>query len=253
MRRCPIYKWDDIPPEKSMFTKPDGIGGAIGYLIWQNAMNFYLNDIDHLVVEQWGLHYVRFVDDIAIVTDNKECALAMIPELRRRLADMGCELHPKKFYCQHYTKGVEFIGATIKMDRVYVNKRVIRNAFRSVRQFNRCVRISKLESFISSMNSYLGIFKTRNGYAIARNLIDTVNPKWWKYCHFNKERVCIQPNDGYHPTELLMRKYHFKIKKYGRNQKKNQRSRVADIGVSRDHGKVGRKSGQVLEAQPAFC
>lgn len=92
-RKSPLWKWALITPDKSLFRKPDGVGGAIGHLIWQNAMNYYLNDIDHLVVDEWGLHYSRFVDDILIVTDNKEAALAfVVPELRRRLAELGCTL-----------------------------------------------------------------------------------------------------------------------------------------------------------------
>ena len=150
-------------------------------------MNYYLNDIDHWIigspirnissslcgaseserfVDGLGLHYVRFVDDMLIVTDNKECTLVQIQEIRRRLAALGCELHDKKFYCQHYTKGVDFIGTHIKIDRVYVNVRVVRNMREAIHQFNRCVSVKKLELFLDSINSYLGILKGRNAYAL---------------------------------------------------------------------------------------
>lgn len=252
-RKSALEKWKDIPDSKSLFKKPDGIGGAIGHLIWQNAMNYYLNDIDHWLVDKGlsirnvsypfsemtpevidkfrmgcGLHYVRFVDDMIIVTDNKESTLALIQEIRKRLAVLGCELHDKKFYCQHYTKGVDFIGTHIKLDRVYVNSRNIRNMREAIHQFNRCVSVKKLETFLASMNSYLGILKGRNAYGIMRNLLKEVSPKWMKYCHFNEERRCFQANEGYAHTQLIANKYNLKFKsKHHDNKRTNLNAGVA--------------------------
>ena len=263
-RKSPLHKWAAIPKEKSLFSKPPGIGGAIGHLIWQNAMNYYLNDIDHWIVDVGlpihnvsypfsemapevldkfltgcGLHYLRFVDDIVIVTDNKEACLSyVIPELRKRLADLGCTLHPKKFYCQHYTKGVNFIGTTVKIDRVYASLRNVRNFTRAVRQYNKCPRPSKLEIFLSSMNSYLGILKTRNGYAIIRDVLEEINPKWFTMCNFNEDRKCLQAEPGYTHRELLARKYHIKLKtkKKNDNKRKNLRSGVAPARTPGNNG-----------------
>lgn len=210
-RKSPLYKWQGIAPSKSLFTKPDGIGGAIGHLVWQNAMNYYLNDLDHYVIDVCGLHFVRFVDDMVIVTDNKESGLAFIQEIRSRLSALGCSLHPKKFYCQHYTKGVDFIGSHIRLDRVYVNKRVVRNFADTIRQLNKSVCVRKIETFIASMNSYLGILKHRNAYGIMRRLLSKVSEKWNKFTHFNETRRCYQANEGYTHRELLMRKYNLQF------------------------------------------
>lgn len=235
-RKSALYKWEDIPDAKSLFKKPDGIGGAIGHLIWQNAMNYYLNDLDHWLSDKnansCGLHFVRFVDDMVIVTDNKECTLALIGEIRKRLADVGCTLHPRKFYCQHYTKGVNFIGSTIKMDRVYASNRNVRNFRKTIHDFNKCVRVTRLEAFLSSMNSYLGILKTRNGYAIIRNMLEEVNPEWLKFCHFDAERLCFVANRGYTHKELLSRKYHLKFKKKHGKKNRTQQTGITPAGAA---------------------
>ena len=211
-RKSALDRWADIPDEKSLFKKPDGIGGAIGHLIWQNAMNYYLNELDHFVIDECGLHFVRFVDDMIIVTDNKECGLAFVQEIRKRLAQLGCELHPKKFYCQHYTKGVEFIGTYIKMDRVYVSARTNRNFAKTISQYNNRIYLKKMEGFIASMNSYLGIYKNRNAYGIMRRILNGVSPAWNKFVHFNESRRCFQPNEGFTHRELLSRKYNLQFK-----------------------------------------
>lgn len=211
-RKSPKWKWSLIPKEKSLFFNPLGIGGAIGHLIWQNAMNYYLNDIDHWLLDTCGLHYLRFVDDMVITTDNKEACLAfVIPEIRRRLRALHCTLHPKKFYCQHYTKGVNFIGSQVKRDRVYVSKRIIRNSMRSVERLSRKASLTKLHTFLQSANSYLGIFKTRNAFRFVQKFLAKIPPDWWKYCYFNRTRVCLQANEGYGELELLVKKHHVKL------------------------------------------
>lgn len=206
-RKSQIWKWTYISNDKSLFCKPDGIGGAIGHLLFQNAMNYYLNDFDHYVIDTLGLHYVRFVDDMLFVVQNKDAFLSYIEIFRKMLNEYGCEVHPTKFYCQHYSKGVEFIGGIIKFDRVYLTDRMIRNFQLKIKDFNRCARVSKIESFISSANSYLGICKTRNGYAVARNMIDRINAEWWQFVHFDNNRCCIVANEGYKHRDIINRKY----------------------------------------------
>ena len=219
-RISPRSAWDDYPKEKSLFSKPDGIGGAIGRLLWQLAMNYYLNDVDHFMVDTCGLHYLRFVDDMVIVTDNKEACLSLVPTIREMAAEKGCTLHPKKFYCQHYTKGVEFLGSHIKMARVYVNNRTVRHAFERVHQFNRLRPTPRrLESFLSSMNSYMGIFKGRNAFNIMQRFIEAVDPKWWELCHVDRERWCLLANEGYRHNELIIKKFNLKIHKHEHKRK----------------------------------
>ena len=147
-----------------------------------------------------------------LVTDNKESGLAFVQEIRKRLSALGCELHPKKFYCQHYTKGVEFIGTRIKLDRVYVSSRTNRNFASAISQYNNCIYLRKMEGFIASMNSYLGIYKNRNAYGIMRRILNGVSPKWSKFVHFNDARRCFQANEGFTHRELLSRKYNILFK-----------------------------------------
>ena len=209
-RKSPIAKWRHIPDDKSLFRKPDGIGAAIGHLIWQNAMNYYLNDFDHYVTETLGLHYVRFVDDMVFVVENKEAFLPHMETFRKMLESYGCTMHPRKFYCQHCSKGVEFIGAVLKLDRIYPTTRVVRRALRQVRNLNRCAESSKVMTLVQSLNSYLGIFKTRNGYGWARTVMGAVSPKWRKYCRFDLGRVAIVPREGFSATDILDKRFHFK-------------------------------------------
>lgn len=205
-RKSSMEKWNDIPKEKSLFSKPDGIGAAIGHLIWQNAVNYYFHELDEWADSIPEIRYERFVDDIYIVARSKT-ALLLIPQIRQILEGLGAKLHPHKFYCQHYTKGVECLGVHIKMDRVYPNERSIRRAIQKARTFNACPRPEKIDDLLASLNSYLGICKNLNGYNQARRIYRELDPKWAEFVHFNSRRVCLQANEGYKHNQLLTRKY----------------------------------------------
>lgn len=221
-RKSAHHLWEEIPKEKSLFHKPPGTGGAIGHLIWQLAMTYYMND-----VMRWLSKAVRisvYMDDVTIVTPNKEATLAMLPELRERLDKIGITLHLHKFYCQHYTKGVEVVGRHIKMDRVYVNNRCVRHAFEKLGEFNQRASPSQAERFVSCINSYLGVFKSSNAYTITRRYIAAINPKWWKYVTYDERRRCVNIKPEYKRKELIIKRYN--LQKYVRteNRRKGERN-----------------------------
>lgn len=198
--------WDVIPPEKSLFTKPDGIGAAIGHLIWQNAVNYYFHPIDEWL-EEIGVAHERYVDDIFVVTTNKDCMSMMIPELRRRLAKLGARLNEHKFYCQHFTKGCECLGAHIKMDRIYTNKRVIGRAIDAARSCNRNIDAAHVCSVLSRLNSYLGITKNTNGYNQTQRILQQLSPKWKEFIYFDHRRLCLSPLPQYTQRNRVIHKY----------------------------------------------
>ena len=228
--RSPKAKWDPIiaAGKSVIFNSEPGRGACLGNQYWQVEKNYDLNDFDHFQVDDCGLPYIRFVDDMAWVVENKDAGLAHVALSEKKLLEEhGYRMHPKKRYCQHYTKGGQFISAWFKMDRVYVGNRVVRSAENAVREWNRNAGPAQLEHFLASINSYLGLMKHRNAYGIIRNLVDRALPRWEKYVHFNDERRCFQANPGYTHNELLMQRYHFKLHKYHGKNRTTQR-----LGVS---------------------
>ncbi len=208
-----------IPPEKSLFTKPEGTGAAIGFLIWQNAVNYYFHEIDEWLSSIDGIRFERFVDDITIVTNNKEMMLALIPELRRRLASLGARLNESKFYCQHYTKGVECLGVHIRMDRVYVNRRIVNRGIRKAREFNRNVGESRIDALLSSLNSYIGICRQVNGYTQAWRIWEALSPGWRRFVRLDTRRVCIVPQPEYTRRRRIVRNHNL-LKPYRNGNKR---------------------------------
>ena len=196
-----------ISPEKSITTKPLGIGAAIGHLIWQMAVTYYFNDII-LWLESVGVHVNVYVDDWYFVVKNKTAFLTFIvPEMRRRLAKLGATLNENKFYCQHVSKGCECLGVHIKQHRVYPNERIINRAIKKAKELNKCIRIGKIEKALQTINSYLGICKNTCGYNQALKIVGTLSDEWKKFIVFNTHRCCLETRQEYNYRNSIIIKY----------------------------------------------
>ena len=232
LRSCRA-KWDPIVAagKSVIFNNRPGYGACLGNQFWQVEKNYDLNDFDHFQVDTCGLHYIRFVDDMIWVVQNKEAGLAHVALSERMLLEeYGYKMHPRKRYCQHYTKGGKFIGVWFKFDRTYIGNRVVRHAEEAIRTWNRKACRGNLEHFLASINSYLGLMKHHSAYGIIRRLVDLVSDRWLRFCEYNDERRCFVALPGFTHNELLMRKYHFTLNKNKHKHeesRKNQRLAVA--------------------------
>ena len=96
----------------------------------------------------------------------------------------GAVVHPKKFYLQHYTKGVKFIGAVVKRDRIYLANRTLGSAYSRLHKFNELATDNpdfvkkNAEYFVSCINSYLGLMRHCNAYALRRDYIEAIGKEW---------------------------------------------------------------------------
>lgn len=208
-RKSPYSKWSLIPKEKSLFYKEPGVGAAIGHLIWQNAVNYYFHELDEWAIEN-GIRMERFVDDMYFVTDNKEAFLAQVPVIRQKLAELGASINESKFYCQHWSKGIECVGVHIKRDHVLLNRRIYRNAIKKIREMNRRVHPSRVDHLLTSMNSYMGMMKNLNGYRLVKRMLRELKPQWFEYVGFNRRRVCLQARKGYSRRDLIIKRFNLK-------------------------------------------
>ena len=183
-RKGDITLWKHIKPHKSLFSNGEGKGLPIGDLVVQMAANLLLDDTDHFITDTLGITMARYVDDMMLISNDKQKLLNAVPLIRKYIKDTaGVTLHPDKFYLQHYTKGVKFIGAVVKPYRSYISNRTVNNAFECIRRYNRDFNEKDVEKLVASLNSYLGIMRHHSTYKIRRRLIHFVDDKWWRFIY----------------------------------------------------------------------
>lgn len=202
IRKMPKSMWNDIPDDKSLFTNGDEYGLPIGNLTSQMLANFYLTDFDLLMNDKFA--YGRYVDDFYVISQNKKEIMKFIPEMRKELAKVKVLLNPKKIYIQHYSKGVSFIGAVVKLDRIYVGSRTVHNFEISVEKFNKIEdKLSNLEHVVSSINSYLGYMIHFKSYNIRRRVLSSLDPSWLEYLFISDDYGKVSIKEKYKLSNII--------------------------------------------------
>lgn len=110
-----IYKCDEdlrkIVPERRKMNPQSDYGMAIGNLTAQAGSNLNLNDFDNFVEKELKLtNYVRYVDDIVIVSDDKKELINKLPIIIKKLKETNQTLNKKKTKIETAYHGVPFLG-----------------------------------------------------------------------------------------------------------------------------------------------
>lgn len=185
--------WQGLPSNKSLFGTPRDCGLPIGNLTSQLFSNIYLSDFDSYCKRTLKLkHYGRYVDDFVAIHTDKEYLESLIPRMNDYLqSEFALKLHPKKIYLQHYSKGVTFLGVTIKGAAIFPGKRMRKAAFTIVHRANYAAKnwtaydMYQTPEFVGlfaqRVNSYLGQMLHCNGAKVREGLVGAISPqlRWW--------------------------------------------------------------------------
>lgn len=188
-RRSPRRAWDGLSPRKSLFGSDGTRGLPIGNLTSQLLALLWLDPLDHLITGEWQVEgYGRYVDDMVLVDRSCTKLLATRRRIDQWLVARGHRLHPRKFYLQHFRKGVLFVGGMIRPGRILAGHRSLAFATGTLQAYNNRLRQLHGESdddltahFVSSMNSYLGLLSQYQAWNVSHLLIATMLPWWFRY------------------------------------------------------------------------
>jgi retron-type reverse transcriptase len=123
-------------PGDDLFTPGERRRGLpIGNLTSQFFANIYLSGFDHYVKERSsGAQYVRYVDDFALFSDDRDMLLDARPEIESVLAGLRLKIHPVKSQLFETRKGPGFVGFRILPDRMRVRAENLRRGRRRLRR-----------------------------------------------------------------------------------------------------------------------
>ena len=125
-----------------------------------------------------------------------------MPKIRAHLAALGITLHPHKFYLQHYSKGIRFVGSIVKFDRTYILNRTVEGLKRSVHMVATSKTLTELEHNVASVNSYLGFMRHHSSYAIRRKILTNAPPEFWRYCIVKGKFYSVKIRQRYNKRKI---------------------------------------------------
>lgn len=149
-------------------------GIPIGNLTSQFFSNVYLNEFDQYVKHKLKIkYYLRYADDFAFISYDKNYLLNLIDPIRNFLKDeLDLELHPKKIILRKFSSGVDFLGYIIFpkyiLPRTKTKRRLLKKIREKVKQFKEG-DITK-ESLNQTIQSYYGFLIHANTYKFKQEL-----------------------------------------------------------------------------------
>lgn len=98
-------------PERRKMKKDSKYGMAIGNLTAQAGSNLNLSDFDNYIVKDLKLEkYVRYVDDIVIIGNDKNKLIKVLPLIIEKLKETNQKINLKKTKIDTAYHGVPFLG-----------------------------------------------------------------------------------------------------------------------------------------------
>jgi retron-type reverse transcriptase len=96
----------------SSYSTVPGKGIPLGNLTSQLFANVYLNPLDQYVKRQLQVpYYIRYADDIIIVSGSKKFLADLVPSLNSFLRDkLQLTMHPQKISISCWNKGIDILG-----------------------------------------------------------------------------------------------------------------------------------------------
>lgn len=147
-------------PERRKMKKDWKYGMAIGNLTAQAGSNLNLCDFDNYVIKELKLEkYVRYVDDLVIIADNKSKLISSIPLIKQKLKETHQKINRKKTKVDTAYHGVPFLG---KVSYPYGYQKSSKQVIIRVCQKAKKVNNIDGENLLAKTNSQIGSLKNYN-------------------------------------------------------------------------------------------
>lgn len=108
------------------YSSSSGKGLPLGNQSSQCFALYYLNDMDHMIKEKYGIEwYSRYMDDGVIFCKDRKRLVSLLEEMKIELAKLKLELNVKKTNIFHVKQGVTYLGFTYHLTKDgYLHRRM---------------------------------------------------------------------------------------------------------------------------------
>lgn len=161
-------------------------GMAIGNLTSQAGSNLNLNELDHYVVKELKLNkYIRYVDDIVIISDNKKELISALPYIVEKLKETNQTISQKKTRIDTAYHGVPFLG---RISYPYGYQKAKKTTIIRTYQKAKKIKYTDVDNLLAKVNSQIGTLKKYNCKKIILNYAKIVHNKTQDLITFNDKK-----------------------------------------------------------------
>ncbi len=174
-------------PERRKMNPQSNYGMAIGNLTAQAGSNLNLSQFDKFVINELKLEkYVRYVDDIVIISDKKDQLIKALPVIIKKLEETHQKVNVKKTKIDTAYHGVKFLG---KVSYPYgyqkPSKQVIIRMYPKAQK----IKYTSFENLLAQVNSQIGTLKNYNCRKLILNYEKIIKDKVSDFIEFNEKEL----------------------------------------------------------------
>ncbi|HSH35333.1 reverse transcriptase/maturase family protein [Schnuerera sp.] len=154
----------------------DVLGMPLGNTLSQLCANIYLNVVDQYAKRNLGLkYYIRYMDDIIIIVENKERAKEVLELIRAKVEkELGLVLNENKSKIFPLAQGANAIGFKIYPTHMLLRNESKKRIKQKLKKFKPLlieeeITIEKVEQIL---NSWLGHADLANSYKFIQSLLE---------------------------------------------------------------------------------
>jgi retron-type reverse transcriptase len=173
----------DYFPGDDLFTPHKRSRGLpLGNLTSQFFANLYLNWFDHYVQKELRMgKYLRYVDDFALFSDDRQVLVDAKPQIEDYLATLRLKLHPHKTQLQPTCEGMNFLGFRVLPDRLRVRNDNLRKGRRRLKELETAYFDGKIakEEVEQSLQSWFAHLAHADTWRLRQQILadfDWLNP-----------------------------------------------------------------------------
>lgn len=147
-------------PDRRKMNPILNYGMAIGNLTAQAGSNLNLSDFDKFVINELKFKkYIRYVDDIVIISSNKNKLLQALPKIIEKLKETHQNVNIKKTKIDTAYHGVKFLG---KVSYPYGYQKPSKEVIIRMCQKAKTIKYTDNENLLAKVNSQIGSLKNYN-------------------------------------------------------------------------------------------
>lgn len=182
----------DVTPEEMVADK----GLAVGSLLNQMLANVNQNEVDHFAKRHLRIHqYVRYMDDIVMISDDKAQLLRWRKEIETFMAErLKLELNPKKSFIQPISHGIDFCQYRIYPDHIKLKKSTALRMKRNLKRIQKLYAEGKidLERAQRTVTSYMGLMSHCDSYQLRKAIFGEYSDTEWVEGWFVLKRNSVE-------------------------------------------------------------
>lgn len=190
IQKCNETLKKQVPDRRKMDPNSE-YGMAIGNLTSQAGSNLNLSNFDNYVVRDLKLtQYIRYVDDIIIISDDKIKLKNALPLIVKKLDESNQKLNMKKTKIDTAYHGVSFLG---KISYPYGYQKAKKTTIIRTYQKAKIIKYTDVNNLLAKTNSQIGSLKRYNCRKLILNYDRILNIKIKKLIKFDNKALKFNP------------------------------------------------------------